>query len=80
MPTIFSEGQISIPKTVLDMLSVSPGDELDFQISGNKVFLCKKKQEKKIFRKYFGYLSSLQGTSPDKIIEGLRGKTDDISS
>ena len=80
MPIISSEGQILIPKFVRDVLSISSGDEVDFQISGNQVFLCKKKHKKKSFRKYFGYLSNLQGTNPDKIIEELRGKSDDISS
>ncbi|MCD6271323.1 MAG: AbrB/MazE/SpoVT family DNA-binding domain-containing protein [Deltaproteobacteria bacterium] len=80
MPIISSEGQILIPKFVRDVLSISSGDEVDFQISGNQVFLCKKKHKKKSFRKYFGYLSNLQGANPDKIIEELRGKSDDISS
>ena len=80
MPTIFSEGQIFIPKSVRDVLSVFPGDEVDFQVSGKQVFLCKKKDRKKSFRKYFGYLSNLQGANSDKIIEELRGKPDDISS
>jgi len=43
MPTISSEGQIFIPKSVRDVLSIFPGDEVDFRISGNQVFLCKKK-------------------------------------
>jgi AbrB family looped-hinge helix DNA binding protein len=51
MPTISSEGQIFIPKSVRDVLSIFPGDEVDFQISGNQVFLCKKKHRKKSFRK-----------------------------
>jgi AbrB family looped-hinge helix DNA binding protein len=80
MPTISSEGQIVIPKSIRDVLSISPGDEVDFQISGNKVFLCKKKPIKKSFRKYFGYLSNLQGANTDKIVENLRGKPDDIGS
>ena len=80
MPTISSEGQIFIPKSVRDVLSIFPGDEVDFQISGNQVFLCKKKHRKKSFRKYFGYLSNLQGANSDKIIEELRGKPDDIST
>ena len=80
MPTISSEGQILIPRSVRDVLSISPGDEVDFQISGNQVFLCKKKHRKKSFRKYFGYLSNLQGANSDKIIEKLRGKPDDIIS
>ncbi len=74
MPIISSEGQILIPKSVRDVLSISFGDEVDFQISGNQVFLCKKKHKKKSFRKYFGYLSNLQGANSDKIIEELRGK------
>ncbi len=79
MPTISSEGQIVIPKSVRDVLSISPGDEVDFKISGNQVFLCKKKHRKKSFRKYFGYLSNLQGASSDKIVDELRGKYSDIS-
>lgn len=80
MPTLSPEGQIFIPKSVRDVLSIFTGDEVDFQISGNQVFLCKKKYRKKSFRKYIGYLSNLQGANSDKIIEELRGKSDDISS
>ncbi|MCD6184426.1 MAG: AbrB/MazE/SpoVT family DNA-binding domain-containing protein [Deltaproteobacteria bacterium] len=43
MPTISYEGQILIPKSVRDVLNISPGDEVNFQISDNQVFLCKKK-------------------------------------
>ena len=52
MPIISSNGQILIPKFVRDVLSISFGDEVDFQISGNQVFLCKKKH-KKIFSQVF---------------------------
>ena len=47
MPTISSEGQIFIPKFIRDVLSFFPGDEVDFQISDNQVFLSKKKHRKK---------------------------------
>jgi AbrB family looped-hinge helix DNA binding protein len=53
MPIISSEGQILIPKFVRDVLSVSSGDEVDFQISGNKVFLCKKNIKKNLFANIF---------------------------
>jgi len=80
MPTISPEGQIPIPKSVRDFLSIAPGDEVDFQIAGDRVFMFKKAQRKRPFRNYLGYLSNLQGTNPDVIIEKLRGKICDIGS
>ena len=80
MPTISQEGQVSVPKSVQDFLSIAPGDEVDFQITGDRVLLFKKSKRKNFFRKYLGYLSNLHGTNSDAIIEQLRGHFDDISS
>ena len=80
MPTISPEGQIPIPKSVRDFLSIAPGDEVDFQIAGDRVFMFKKAQRKSPFRNYLGYLSNLHGNNSDAIIEELRGKIDDIGS
>jgi AbrB family looped-hinge helix DNA binding protein len=82
MPKISPRGKISVPKSIRDFLSITPGDEVDFQIAGDRVFLFKKAQRnrKNSFRNYLGYLSNLHGTDSDVIIEELRGQFDDIGS
>jgi len=80
MPTISPEGQIPVPKSVRNFLSIVPGDEVDFQIAGDRVFIFKKAKRKRPFRSYLGYLSNLRGTNSDEIIKELRGQIDDIGS
>ena len=36
---ISSKRQVSIPKHIMDSLKLSPGDEIDFEIKNNTVFL-----------------------------------------
>ena len=82
MPKVSQRGKISVPKSIRDYLSIAPGDEVDFQIAGDRVFLLKKARRnlKNSFRNYLGYLSDMHGTNPDSIVEELRGQFDDISS
>ena len=77
MPRVTQKGQVTIPRQIRSMLSIKTGDEVVFEMKKDQVVLKKKTASERDFQKYVGFLSHLQGTRPDDIVDQLRGKADD---
>ena len=76
MPKLTQKSQVTIPKTVRQVLGVSPGDEVDFQITESSQVFVIKSTSNSPFDKYIGYLSDKVGQDPDQIVAELRGEVE----
>jgi len=79
MPRVTRKGQVTIPRQIRSILSIRTGDEIIFEVDVEKIILKKNLASAKNLKKYVGYLSHLNGKSPDDIIDDLRGNADDLS-
>jgi len=77
MPRVTQKGQVTIPKHIRTLLSITVGDEIAFELVAGKVVLKKNAASAQNLKKYVGYLSHLKGKAPDDIISELRGSADD---
>ena len=77
MPRVTQKGQVTIPRQIRAMLSITTGDEVVFEMDKNQIVLKKKTAADRNFEKYIGFLSHLKGKKPEDIIEQLRGNSDD---
>ena len=73
MPKLTQKGQVTIPKAVRQVLGVSPGDEVEFQVTEDHKVVVNRALPASPFEKYIGYLSRKSGQDPDRIISELRG-------
>jgi AbrB family looped-hinge helix DNA binding protein len=79
MPHLTQKGQVTIPAPIRKRLNLKTGDDIQFVIKNGDIVLKKKAPGKETFHKFVGFLGHLKGKEPDRIIEELRGKTDDFS-
>ena len=79
MPRVTQKGQVTIPRQIRSILGIDTGDEVIFEITGNGIFLVKRKSSIKNCKKYIGFLSHLSGSKTDDIIAEMRGDADDFS-
>lgn len=77
MPRVTQKGQVTIPQGIRSVLSIKTGDEIVFEVKKGKVILKKKPASIRNLKRYVGFLSHLDGKSPDDIVEALRGDADD---
>ena len=77
MPRVTQKGQVTIPQGIRSILSIKTGDEIVFEVKKVKVILKKKPTSARNLKKYVGFLSHLNGKSPDDIVEAMRGNADD---
>jgi AbrB family looped-hinge helix DNA binding protein len=77
MPRVTQKGQVTIPQGIRSILSIKTGDEIVFEVKRGKVILKKKPTSARNLKKYVGFLSHLNGKSPDDIVEAMRGSADD---
>jgi len=77
MPRVTQKGQVTIPQGIRSVLSINTGDEIVFELKRGEVILKKKPTSIRNLKKYVGFLSHLDGKSPDDIVEALRGDADD---
>ena len=68
MPSLTQKGQVTIPKEIRVALGLKPGDEVDFNMSNNRVVVIKK-PKKLPFDKWIGYLG--QGKT-DELMKEIR--------
>ena len=73
MPRLTQKGQVTIPKPVRDILDVSPGDEIEFQITSQNQIVITRSVKSASFAKYVGHLSHKTNQTSDQIIQDLRG-------
>ena len=78
MPKLTRKGQVTIPQQIRLFLGARAGDEIVFELDEEKVLLKKRPASVKNFKKYVGFLSHLDGTSPEDVIGDLRGSADDL--
>jgi len=78
MPKLTRKGQVTIPHQIRAFLRVRAGDEIVFELDEEKVLLKKRPASVKNFKKYVGFLSHLDATSPEDVIDNLRGSPDDL--
>ncbi len=74
MPTakITSKGQITLPQEVRKRLGIGPGDSVEF-VEENGVYSLKKKVDPSPFDAYLGFLGTMEGQDPERIVDQLRG-------
>jgi AbrB family looped-hinge helix DNA binding protein len=77
MPRVTQKGQVTIPQGIRSVLRIKTGDEIVFEVKKGKVILKKKPASIQNLKRYVGFLSHLDGKSPDDIVEALRGNADD---
>ena len=68
---ITTKGQVTIPLAIRQRLGVGPGDEIEFQETGEGVLVTKRVAGSP-FEKYVGYLKKKRGQHPDRILKELR--------
>ena len=59
MSTVTEKGQATIPLSIREFLGIHPGDEVEFEVEENTVFIHKKVRILP-FDKWKGYLGKLQ--------------------
>lgn len=69
MTTLTQKSQVTIPKSIREMLGLKPGDDVEFTLEKGSILL-NKKCKKLPFDKWKGYL---KGVDTKKIMEELRG-------
>jgi len=79
MPHLTQKGQVTIPVPIRKRLNLKTGDDIQFVVKNGDIVLKKRAPGKEAFQKFVGFLGHLKGKEPDRIIEQLRGKTDDFS-
>ena len=76
MPRLTQKSQVTIPKSVRDILDISPGDEIEFQITPKNQILLTRSVKSASFSKYVGLLSHKSNQTSDQIVDDLRGKAE----
>ena len=73
MPRVTSKGQVTIPKEIRQLLGVSPGDVVEFQVADDRQVLVDRSSSPSCFSRYIGYLKHKRGQDSDQIVAELRG-------
>lgn len=70
------KGQVTIPKHVRDALGIEPGDEIDFELEGDRAQIRRrgKRTGKEIVEPMVGAATVDLGMSTDEIMALLRGR------
>ncbi|MBT3606035.1 MAG: AbrB/MazE/SpoVT family DNA-binding domain-containing protein [Candidatus Latescibacteria bacterium] len=76
MPRLTQKSQVTIPKSVRQILDVSPGDEVEFQVTSENQIILTRSVKSSAFSKYVGLLAHKSDQSSDQIVDALRGKTE----
>ena len=76
MTRITSKGQITIPQEIGNKFSFLPGMEVDVISEGNKVLIVKSKREN-AFMKWLGRGKRRKKQNIDRMVNQLRGRTDE---
>lgn len=76
MPRLTQKSQVTIPKSVREILDISPGDEIEFQVTSDNQVLITRSVQSSAFAKYVGLLAHKSDQSSDQIVEALRGKAE----
>ena len=76
MPKLTQKGQVTIPRQIRSLLSITTGDEIIFKVDAGKVLLKKKQASIQNLKKYIGFFSHLKVKNPDDILGELRGNPD----
>ena len=79
MSRMTQKGQVTIPKDIRSVLDLKTGDEVVFKVekSRKSVRIVKKTPARENLKNYVGYLTHLEGRSPDEIVQSMRGEPDD---
>ncbi|MBW2072746.1 MAG: AbrB/MazE/SpoVT family DNA-binding domain-containing protein [Deltaproteobacteria bacterium] len=73
MPRVTQKGQVTIPRHIRLHLGIKTGDEIIFEVHNDRAVLKKKTGSIKNLEKYVGFLSHLDGSETDDIVDDLRG-------
>ena len=76
MPRITSKGQITIPQEIRNMFGFMPGMEVEIVVKDNQAFIVKSRHENQ-FMKWLGRGNKPDRGSVDRMIDQLRGRTDE---
>lgn len=76
MPRLTQKSQVTIPKSVREILDVSPGDEVEFQVTPENQVILTRSVQSSAFAQYVGLLAHKSDQSSDQIVEELRGKAE----
>ena len=72
MPRMTSKGQVTIPKSIREVLGVKPGDQVEFELLSDQRVIVRPVLATTVFERYVGYLADRAGTEPDHIVAQLR--------
>ncbi|MCP9627619.1 AbrB/MazE/SpoVT family DNA-binding domain-containing protein [Rhodopseudomonas palustris] len=71
---VTSDGRVTIPKDILDMLKVAPGGEVDFRLAPDGAVVVEKVEPKSVPRDWEKARGSADaGLSSDELMQVLRG-------
>lgn len=76
MPKITSKGQVTIPQAIRNKFGFVPGMDVEIIIERNRAFIVKSRDKNK-FMKWLGRGGKQNRTSTDRMVDQLRGRTDE---
>ena len=76
MPRITSKGQVTIPQSIRNKFGFIPGMDVEIIVEGNKTLIVKNRDENK-FMKWLGRGGKQSKTSMDRMVDQIRGRTDE---
>ena len=72
---VTSKGQVTLPKTIREKLSVHPGESIGFEEKNGNLVITKMVEESP-FDRWVGKLGHLKGRRSDDILREARGNDD----
>lgn len=76
MPRLTQKSQVTVPKSIREILDISPGDEVEFQVTPENQIILTRSVKSSAFAKYVGLLAHKSDQSSDQIVDTLRGKAE----
>jgi AbrB family looped-hinge helix DNA binding protein len=74
MPRLTQKSQVTVPKSIREILDISPGDDVEFQVTPENQIMLTRSAKSSAFIKYVGLLAHKSDQSADQIVDALRGK------
>lgn len=78
MPRLTQKGQVTIPVEARRALGLRDGDEIVFEVQGDRAVLRKRQRPGSELRAWMGRLSQGRETDVDEIMKELRGDADHL--
>lgn len=71
--TVTTKGQITLPKTIRELMGLNTGDQVTFTTNSNKEVIMRKTEQGKEKQSLFNLISLLSDNEPIVLIQGIAG-------